>query len=362
MLDGTLGDAGSGPTRGGFVPGGMGNYVLRCALAGRSTKQIISSMRPSSPRVAAMATLPRDAGMQIDTEAIAAGSQRLSVVANLLSQGLKYSLPDWIPVLDIYSEATGQAGNAKRSMHIGRRSERAVPERSGVHMPVFATWEPFSFGIRELLASQRAKAPLDTTMVGEAVRNCNELFEAQALYGAPDITVQGSPVYGLLTEPNINLYTNGSNETWLLHDGQEILDDVLGMIQMANDNRKYGPFTIAVGSQIGLKLQNNFSTLYPNLTIQGRLEQIDTGSGNRLKFVTGDMIPVGATIMYQATTNVVRVVYGQAPTPVSWSDPSGGSVEFLVIGCIITQVRSDQDGNSGVVVGTASGTLSGIVP
>jgi hypothetical protein len=52
------------------------------------------------------------------------------------------------------------------------------------------------------------------------------------------------------------------------------------------------------------------------------------------------------------TSDVLEMVYGQPPTVIPWTSIDGFTLYWLVMAIMIQRVRSDYDGNSGIVVGT----------
>lgn len=318
---------------GGSTPRGLVNSLLKFGS--------VAELRAAAP-------LPVDTERLIDQAVVKVGRERLTLVSDLLSMGLTYNLPNWLSVPTLYWEKIGEAGSAKRTMVPKARGERQIMDREGQTIPIFCTWDDFSFDVRELAAAERVGAPLDTTHTEQATRNVNEAHEDCALNGGP--TIAGNTVYGILNEPNVNTMNFSSGEAWtaVAHDGEDILGDVGTMIDGLQADKKYGPYYLYVNAPYGRKLMTTDFKANSALTIMQRLEE--TGLTVRI----ADKMPANTVAMVQMTSDVVDIVVGQQPTPVSWQDGSGWETFFVVLSCLVPRVKADIDGNSGIIVGTPS--------
>jgi len=323
---------GAGPTK------GMAAGILKCGSVG--------AFRAASP-------LPKDAQELFDRAVVKVGLERLTLVEDLLAEGLTYSLPNWLAVPTIYFEKINRVGHAQRTMVPKARGERQVQDRAGSTLPVFCTWDDFSFGIRELLASERVGAPIDTSHIENATRNVNEGVEDQGINGS-GFTVAGHAAPGILNAPNANTYAYAGGEAWDAagKTGEEILVDFLAMIDKAQADRYYGPYNLYIPTLYGSKLNQDFKA-NSDKTIRMRLDEVEAG-GRPVRIRVADQLPANRTALIQMTSNVIDVVVGQTPTEVSWEDGPGWERFFVVLACIIVRPKSDYEGNSGIVLGFTS--------
>ena len=132
--------------------------ILNDPRVGDLRGMTFEEMRAASP-------LPRDAQMLIDQAVIRTGLDRLSIVQDLLAEGLTYPLPNPLSVTEIYWESISKTGGAFRTMSPEARGEYQLPARTPYRIPVYLTMDDFSLNIRTLLMSRRVGAPLDTTRV-----------------------------------------------------------------------------------------------------------------------------------------------------------------------------------------------------
>ncbi len=303
-----------------------------------------------------LAPLPKDAQEAIDSAVIQVGLDRLVITADVMAEGLTFNLPDPLSVLELYWEKQSKAGYAQRTMTPGTRGEDQLSDRTGVRIPIYATTDDFSFGIRVLRAAERAGTPLDTNGVSQATRRVNEAIEDAFINGA-GLTVDGETAPGLLNAPNVNTQAYVDTEAWTHanHSGQDILDDVLNMIGTLQADRKFGPYNLYIPTTYGNEINKNFGdgvTTF-DMTIRQRLEAIKAG-GRDLRIRVADQLPTDRTALVQMTSDVVDVVVGQEPTVVSWQDGPGWNRFFVVLAFMCPRVKDDYDGGSGICVGDTS--------
>lgn len=315
------------------APRSLGSGLLRCGS--------VNAFRAAAP-------LPKNTQELVDRAVVRVGRQRLVIVEDLLAAGLTFNLPNWLSVPSLYWEAIGEAGHAQRTMVPKARGERQVMDRTGFTLPIFATWDDFSFDVRELLASERVGSPLDTTHVEQSARNVNDAFEDQAINGL-DFNIAGNATPGMLDSTNTFAYAGG--EAWDVagHTGEEILTDTLGGIDVLQADGYYGPYNMWVPTTYGSKLNQDFKSGTSG-TILERLQAIQAG-GRSLMVKTADKLPANRTVIAQMTSDVVDVVVGQTPTAVSWEDGPGWERFFVVLGCLIVRVKANSAGNYGIAIG-----------
>jgi hypothetical protein len=294
------------------------------------------------------------AQLLVDQAVVKVGLERLTFAADILSEGLIYNLPDPLSVMEVQWEQVSKQGGAQRTMNPGARGERGLAARRPKRVPVYLTTDDFSVNIRTLRASERVGAPLDTSGIEESTRRVNEGIEDAAINGATtvngsDLVVDGYSCPGLINAPNKN--TQSITTGWSSAvAGTTILSETLAMIAKLQADKKFGPYTLYVGTVIGNNLEADFKA-NGDLTIKQRLEMIQAG-GRNLRVRVADRMPAATVALVQMTSDVVDMVYGQAPTVVPWVSPDGFTLYWLVMGVMIPRVRDDYDGNSGVCIGT----------
>lgn len=302
----------------------------------------------------AMSPLPPDAQLIIDEAVAGVGRLGTTIVDDLVNAGLTRDLPNWLGVMEIGHYRRGDTGHAMRSMDIDVRDERAVPDRDRVIIPVFATHESFSFSIRELRQSERLGMPFDTEMIEQATYNCNVAIEDQTINGA-GFAVDGNTAPGLLTSPANAFQYTGTNKAWnhASKTPAEILADVSGMLAMARADLKFGPFNFYYPPDYADVLNKNYveGTTVFDMTVLERLEKLRAGNNRPITFKQADMLPAHRTILLQMDNKTIDVIVGQTPASLSWASGSGMRRFYMVLACMITRIKADKDGKSGIVVG-----------
>lgn len=300
----------------------------------------IASLRTLSP-------LSDKAQIMVDKAVVEVGLQRLTVAADVMAAGLTYPLSDPLSVTQLEWENISKTGGAQRTMTPSARGEFQLPNRSLGRLPIYLTTDDFSLGIRTLRMSQRVGQPLDMTLVQQATRRVNEAIEDAMINGA-GLVVGGYGAPGLLNAPNAN--TQSISTAWTSATGDQIYADVMAMIGKLQADLKFGPYNIYVGTNYGNALFADFKA-NSDKSIINRLQEITAG-GRPIQIKVADMMPPTTVVMVQMTNEVVEMVMGQPPTVIPWTSLDGFTLFWLVMAIMVQRVRSDYEGNSGIVIGS----------
>lgn len=303
-------------------------------------------------QIRALSPLPEDAGREIDDSIGRVGRQRIPFVSALIDAGLVKPLPNWLQVLELAFDNVNDVGAAKQTMEFDVQYDRALQDIGRTSIPIYGTWEAFSFGSRFLSVAAGANWPVETNRAEQATRNVNYSIEYQGIHGLP-FNIDGKTAPGILTNPTMT-YDYVSNESWVLHTGEEIKTDVLGMVDKAITNKKYGPYALVVGTSYSNRLNDDYKVgpSTPTTTIRQRLSEL-VYEQRPLQIITADLMPADYTALIQMTSDVIDVVVGQGPQNYSWDTNNGpfSSVESMVLACEIVRVHQDYNGDTGIVVG-----------
>jgi hypothetical protein len=312
-----------------------------------------------------LAPLQDKAQVAIDKAVVEVGLQRLTFVADIMAAGLVYNLPDPLSVAQLEWSSTNKIGAAQRTMSPAARGENKMPIVTPNRLPIYLTTDRFEIDIRTLKMSQRVGTPLDTTIVKQCTRAVNEAIEDAAINGATtldgqDLKVAGYSAPGLLNAPNAETQ-NLTAAAWTTTPvGATIYGEVQAMIKKLQDNKKYGPYRLYVGTQVSNALDADYSTATNQITtIRQRLLQIESLQAIR----TADLMPAGngatpsignKVALVQMTSDVIDMVVGQPPTVIPWTSLDGFMINNIVMAIMIPRVRSDYNGDSGICVGTTA--------
>lgn len=309
----------------------------------------------AEPGFRALAPLPDRAQVVLDKVPVEVGLQRLSFVADLMSEGLTYTLPDPLSITQLEWNTVSKIGAAQRTMSPSARGENKLPIMLPYRLPVYLTTDTFELDIRTLKMSQRLGIPLDTAIAKQCVRAVNEAVEDASINGATTLDGQSLQVAGY-TAPGLVNATNANTgnltaAAWTTAPvGTTILTEVLAMATALQADLKYGPYNLYVPTAVGIALNQDFKA-NGDKSILSRLQELSFG-GRPLRVRPTDMMPSTKVAMVQMTSDVVDVVMGQPPTIIPWTSLDGFTIHNLVMAIMIPRVRSDANGNSGVYVGT----------
>lgn len=309
----------------------------------------------NNPRFRALAPLPERAQIVLDEAVVEVGMDRLTFVADLMAAGLTYNLPDPLSVTQLEWYRTNKVGAAQRTMSPSARGENKLPDRLPHRLPVYLTTDTFELDIRTLKMSQRVNMPLDTTLIKWCTRSVNEAIEDAAINGATtldgeELEVAGFTAPGILNAPNAETQALTLAAWTTVPVGSTVYTETQAMTKKLRDNKKFGPYRLYVPTDVAAGLDGDYDTVSGSrgLSIRERILKIEGLQAIR----TADMMPANKVALVQMSSDVVDVVVGQQPTVIPWTSIDGFTFYNLVMAIIIPRVRSDYEGQSGIVVGT----------
>ena len=301
----------------------------------------------------ALAPLPDKAQVMLDKVPVKVGLQRLSFVKELLSRNLTTPISDPLGVTQLEWNSINKVGAAQRTMSPAVRGENKMPIMLPNRLPIYLTTDRFEIDIRTLKMSQRIGMPLDTTLAEMCFRSVNEAFEDAAINGATtldgqNLQVAGYTAPGLLNAPNAEAKVLTAAAWSTVPVGATVYVEAQAMVQQLKANKKYGPYALVVGTVVAGALDADYVTAAPQNTIRERILKIE----GLQSIIVADLMPATKVALVQMTSDVVDLVVGQMPTIIPWTSLDGFMVNNLVMGIMIPRFRSDQSGDSGIVIGT----------
>lgn len=302
-----------------------------------------------------LAPMTDRAQVLLDRAVVEVGLQRLTLVADLMAAGLTYPLNDPLSVSQLEWNTMSKIGAAQRTMNPSSRGENKLPIVSPNRLPIYLTTDEFEIDIRTLRTSQRIGTPLDTSIAKQCVRAVNEAVEDAAINGATtldgqDLKVAGYTAPGLLNAPGAEAESLTAAAWSTAPVGSTVFSQTQAMITKLQGNKKFGPYRMYVPTVVGNAMDSDYNATNnaQGLTIRQRLLQIDQLQAVKV----ADLLPATKVILVQMTSDVVDIVMGQPPTIIPWTSLDGFQIHNLVMAIMIPRVRSDYNGDSGVVIGT----------
>lgn len=327
--------------------------------------RMMEAVESENERFRAAAPLPDRAQIALDQAVVEVGLQRLTFVADIIAAGLTYTLGDPLSVTQLEWNSVNKVGAAQRTMTPSARGENKLPIITPNRLPIYLTTDKFELDIRTLKMSQRIGMPLDTALVRQCTRAVNEAIEDAAINGTTtldgqELKVAGYNAPGILNAPNAETQNLTAAAWTTVPVGSTVFSETQQMIKKLKDNKKFGPYRMYVGTQVGDALDADYNSGSANpITIRQRLLQIDGLQAVRV----ADMMPAGngaspsignKVAVVQMTSDVVDIVVGQPPTVIPWTSLDGFTIHNLIMAIMIPRVRSDYDGNSGICIGTTA--------
>lgn len=291
------------------------------------------------------ATLLYDEWKHIDQAVIKAAQDRLVAIAQLMSRGLSYNIPEGLNKTVLGWQDSSDIEDAEVNMDGVSQGRRDRPEYDIAYLPLPIVHKDFSFSVREIGQSRNGNMPLDTTMAELCSMKVSDKVEDILFNGLSSYKFGGGTIYGLTDHPSRNTGTWTADWNDSAATGAGIITDLLAMKQAALNDKKYGPYGLWIPKNFETAVDGDYASGYPK-TIRERILSI-----NDFAFMqVADKLTDDYTALVSLHTETIRMVAGLPVTTVQWESSGGMRINFKVMTILIPQIRADQEGNCGVVV------------
>lgn len=313
-----------------------------------ATERMLKAMqegRPLSPsELRTNDTLRNEEWKAFDLALVEGFRTRLRAVADLIAAGLTMPLANAMAKTVLEYDKIGDMDPATVSMDGMARSENDRIEFEAAGLPIPITHKDFFINIRKLMASRLGSEALDTTQIRVSARKVAEEIERMLIIGGKQF--QSLPIYGYTTHPNRNTLGFGTGGNWAAgaKTGTQIVVDIQSMMSKAEEKGFYGPYWVYFSKNASVRMEDDYKEMSER-TIRERVTDMDGVA----KFTSLDMMPANNVILLQPTPDVVQLVDGEQPQNVQWDVNGGFGVNFKVFAIQVPLVRTDADGNSGIV-------------
>jgi len=288
----------------------------------------------------------------IDSVVVQAAQQRLAIVDDLIQTGLTYSAGDlgtivteWDAVSEVTDATVSINGETK-----GEKDRQAfVPD--GVAIPIIH--KAFEIPKRQLLASRRNGAGLDTTHAAAAARSVARMSET-IVFNGHSVSAKGRKntsydIPGLLTHAS-RATESLTNWTSSSTTPETILADILKMIKKAATKRAYGPYRLYVPAGVWYRFHEDLKA-NSSMTLLERVKAIPEIEDVRVS----DVITASAVVLVQWVSSTIDLAIISNIQTLQWQSASGWTEQFQVFAAWAPRIKADYDGNLGVVHGTMTG-------
>jgi len=296
------------------------------------------------------ATLRRDEWKQLDDAIMEPSRYRLGGVEDLISRGLTFNLGNAMGTTVLEWHDVSEAMEASLTMDGVTRSPGDRPKFQHNYLPIPIIHVDYEINARVLEASRKLGNPLDTTSAERAARKVGEKMEDMLFtnttysFGESDTRGRNS-IYSYVNHPDrntVNLSIPWDNSAIT---GAGIIQDVLEAKQSSIDAYHYGPWMLYIPTEYETVLDNDYDATTPGTTIRERIMKISGISG--IKVV--DTLTADNLLLVQMTPDVVRLVRGMGLQNVEWTTEGRFITKYKVLTIQVPQIRSDQNGKSGIV-------------
>jgi hypothetical protein len=296
------------------------------------------------------ATLRHFEWVQLDKVLLEASRYRLGGVEDLIANGLTYQLGNAMgtTVLEWHDISDGM--KAIVSMDGLTRGPNDRPNYQFNYLPIPIIHADYEINARELAASRNLGNPLDTSMAEQCARRIKEQLEDMLFtnttfnYGAKDDRGHNT-IYGYLNHPDRNAVHLSIPWDHSASTGAQILQDVQDMKAALVAAYHYGPYQLYIPSAYERRMDDDYDIAGASMmTIRERILKLGNIKG--VKVV--DTLTADNVLMVQMTPDVVRLVQGMGLQNVEWAVEGGMITKFKVMTIQVPQIRSDQNGRSGI--------------
>ena len=307
--------------------------------------------------VNATASLRKDEWKALDEAVLAVSRERLGGIDDLRSKGLVKPLPNAMATTIYEWDDMSDGMEAVITMDGVTRSQNdtIVYQRNGIPIPIIhADYEILQ---RTLLASRQGGNGLDTGKSEQATRRVRETLEAMLFtdttysYGSKDDRLRNS-IYSYLNFPDRNQVTLSVAWDDSAATAATILADVKAL-KDANIAAKHfgGPngYTLYIPTEYETVMDEDYSVSGQSvLTIRERILKLENVNDVKVN----DTLPANNVVLVQMSQNVVRLIDGMPLTNVQWQVEGGMNNKYKIMTIQVPQIRSDQNGNTGIAHGT----------
>jgi len=296
-------------------------------------------------------TLRRDEWKHLDAAVMAISESRLGGIQDLIDKGLTYNLGNAMGTTVLETHDSSDAMEADMTMDGVSRGKGDRINYETKYLPIPIIHVDYEINSRVLDASRNMGNPLDTTSVERATRKVLNYLET-LLFTAPATAYAfgGGTIYSYLNHPDRNLVTLSDYGNWddSAASARDIFDSVLAMKQAAITAKHYGPYQLYIPTAYETVLDEDYEdtgNTATNKTIRQRLMDIEGING--IKVI--DTLTADNVLLVQMTSDVVRLVRGMGIQNVEWQTEGKFVNKYKVMTIQVPQVRSDQEGNSGII-------------
>lgn len=282
----------------------------------------------------------------VDEELVQVAQERLSIVDVALEEGLTRDIS--LGTLTDTWENVSEFGEAEVSMSAEAPASEDGIQYGGDGVPVPVVKKGMRIGRRQLLASRERGQELPVDGVTAATRVVSERLENLFAYGW-DRDVDGHTLPGFMNHPNVD--SASVPGAWDA-DKNNVRPTVENMISVLDVDNNFGPGQ--TGYVLHLPAAKNriiSDSIDPHGSGDLNLRQriVDDFSDEISRIERTAALEPDEAFMYKPTTETFKVGMAGDLQTLEWESGSGMSTHINVFAAMAPEIRSDINGNVGVV-------------
>jgi hypothetical protein len=296
------------------------------------------------------ATLRRDEWKLLDEAVMKVARERLVGIDDLRSHNLVYKLGNPMGTEILEWHDVDESMEAIMTMDAVTRSRGDRPTFQYNYIPIPIIHVDYEINARALAASRNLGNPLDTIAAEQAARRVIEYQEDMLFtdtsysYGEKDSRSRNS-IYSYLNFPDRNevaLSLAWDNNT---KTGSQILTDVLNMVKASIAKNHRGPWMMYIPTDYQTAIDKDYDTTTPGTTIRERILKVTGIEGIK----TADRLPDDTVLLVEMKSDTVRLIDGIPLQNVQWGTEGNFITKYKVLTIQVPQIRSDRNGQCGIV-------------
>ena len=293
----------------------------------------------------------------IDTRLREIAASRQVGIAKLKELGLVYNLANPFASQSLEYMKTSDMHDASVNMNfkVTNETDKQAVKTANIPIPVIS-WK-WGFDIRELQMSRLYNRPLDLQGAKVGARKIGEKLESM-MFGANATILDSKKIDSIISFGDSNKLDNNSSP-YGFHDWTNtsattpaiILQDVLELKKKSIKDKHFGKWILFVSQDIENRLDEDYAldaNTKAYVPLMDRIKKINS----ILDVVVSDFLPNKTVALVQMTNDTIELINGMELTTVQLMNAGGLNFEMLSFVIQTPAVKSDYDGNCGIVIGT----------
>lgn len=288
-------------------------------------------------------TLRKDQWLKLDTAIIEASQTRLKGINDLKKYNLVETLENPMGTTILEHQKMSEAFEAILSMDGLTKGQGDRPTFTSSFLPIPIIHSDYQIGARELAASQKDGTPLNTANAARAARVVAEKLE-NLLFGQTSFSFGKGTIYTYLTFPDRNNVTMSNEWDSSAITNDEIIADILLMKQSAINAKHYGKFVLYIPKNYETLMDKDYKA-EGDKSLYTRIMDIRGIDGIEVI----DELADDNVLLVEMKKETVRLIEGMGIQNVQWDAEGGMVTNYKVMTIQVPEIRSDDNGNSGIV-------------